>query len=345
MRSVEHNAEQIRGNYDAALRGVGESIAELDRSTQQELVTQVQAKLQVVKLTKDALTARTRELERVINEVTEEVESSTKLQVVCRAPEIVKLITDIKLDPAEDLAASVTEVPTDFATSIKPNFVGGTLRISNFASIAADGETGEAVYGDAVSSCGQQWRLKAYPHGVKVAPHPRPAAAPPRSGGRSSQAGRATHLSLYVELVAGPSRAELGVVPLYDWRISLVRARLPLKQRVRAVVDPRIVHQHVHSADPLCRRQHRRSVPHIHRRHPRPPAAGQCRNLLRHRLERTQPPAPQHHLAAAPRQLERNLPAQPAASARHKGHVAVEIRGPPPHFLSGRGWRRWRSCT
>ncbi|KAL7294577.1 hypothetical protein TKK_0012037 [Trichogramma kaykai] len=188
IQEVERNVKSIRTAKDEKVREIRNAveliIARLD--------SQLKAKLSTLTGQKNVLSHETEELEALLKNIDQQLNSSTKSELISQSAEIIHIINQSHQKPMISFVTAT--VPSDFPSEIVPEFDNGTFIIRNFSKLQMKADP---VYSSPLHVNGLCWRLKVYPDG--------------------NGAVRGNFLSVFLELSAG-----LPETSKYEYRVEMV---------------------------------------------------------------------------------------------------------------------------
>lgn len=156
IKDVERNVETVRNAKDDKVREIRNAIdlmvGRLDSHLKQKLLTLMRQK--------SSLTRETEQLEQLLQEIEQQMNTCSRSQLISKSPELLKMIHQVRIKP---MACYITAtVPADFISEIVPPYDTNSFVMENFTLLQ---QKGVPVYSNELHVNGLQWRLKVYPYG------------------------------------------------------------------------------------------------------------------------------------------------------------------------------------
>lgn len=188
VQEVEKNVESVRSAKDERVREIRNAV----ESMIARLDSQLKAKLITLMGQKNVLTQETEQLETILQEVDQQLHSSTRSELIAKSDDLSRVIHQIRKKP---MASFVTApVSADFQSEIVPGYDSSTFIMQNFSALQ---RKADPVYSPPLHINGLCWRLKVYPDGNGVV--------------------RGNYLSVFLELSAGLPEASK-----YEYRVEMI---------------------------------------------------------------------------------------------------------------------------
>ncbi|XP_055950619.1 uncharacterized protein LOC129984703 [Argiope bruennichi] len=201
VQEVEKSVESVRVAKDERVHEIRHAVEHMIS----RLDAQLKSKLLTLMAQKNSLSQETEQLETVLKSVEQQLNTSSKSELIIQSNEILQNMAEIQSKP---MASFVTAaVPADFPSEIVPAYDGSTFVMHNFSVLQ---QRADPVYSPPLHVCGLTWRLKVYPDGNGVV--------------------RGNYLSVFLELSAG-----LPETSKYEYRVEMIHqaSRDPSKTVVR----------------------------------------------------------------------------------------------------------------
>ncbi|XP_058794150.1 E3 ubiquitin-protein ligase TRIM37-like [Phymastichus coffea] len=188
VQEVERNVESVRSAKDERVREIRNAvelmIARLD--------AQLKSKLLTLMGQKNLLTLETEQLEALLQDIEQQLHSSSQSELITRSAELSHIIYQVRKKP---MTSFVTPpVPADFPSEIVPGYDSATFAMQHFSQLQLKADP---VYSAPLHINGLCWRLKVYPDGNGVV--------------------RGNYLSVFLELSAG-----LPETSKYEYRVEMI---------------------------------------------------------------------------------------------------------------------------
>ncbi|KAJ8687343.1 hypothetical protein QAD02_023137 [Eretmocerus hayati] len=188
VQEVERNVESVRAAKDERVREIRNAvelmIARLD--------SQLKAKLLTLMGQKNSLTLETEQLEALLQDIEQQLLTSSRSELIARSAEISHIIYQVRKKPMTSFVTA--PVPADFPSEIVPGYDSATFAMQNFSQLRMKADP---VYSAPLHINGLCWRLKVYPDGNGVV--------------------RGNYLSVFLELSAG-----LPETSKYEYRVEMI---------------------------------------------------------------------------------------------------------------------------
>ncbi|GFW32485.1 e3 ubiquitin-protein ligase TRIM37 [Trichonephila clavipes] len=201
VQEVEKSVESVRVAKDERVHEIRHAVEHMIS----RLDAQLKSKLLTLMAQKNSLSQETEQLETVLKNVEQQLNSSNKSELIVLSNEILQNMAEIQSKPMTSFVTAA--VPADFPSEIVPAYDGSTFVMHNFSVLQ---QRADPVYSPALHVCGLTWRLKVYPDGNGVV--------------------RGNYLSVFLELSAG-----LPETSKYEYRVEMIHqgSRDPSKTVVR----------------------------------------------------------------------------------------------------------------
>lgn len=138
------------------------------------------------------LSKETEQLERLVQEIDYQMDSSSHSQLINKSPELLMMIMQAQLKSTKSYISA--PIPPDFASELVPQYDSCSFLIERFSQLQMEGL---AVYSKSLLVNGLCWRLKVYPCGNGPA--------------------RGEYLSVFLELSSGPPGSSK-----YEYRVQMM---------------------------------------------------------------------------------------------------------------------------
>lgn len=195
LRELSSYVEKVEFNV-MIVRDTKEERAKEIRDAVELMIGRLDAQLKVKLMTlmrqKRFLTKETEQLERLVQEIDLQVESSSHSQLINKSPELLMMIMHSQLKSTKHYVSA--PIPPDFASELVPPYDTCTFLIERFTALQLEGL---AVYSKSLLVNGLCWRLKVYPCGNGPA--------------------RSEYLSVFLELSSGPPGSSK-----YEYRVQML---------------------------------------------------------------------------------------------------------------------------
>ncbi|KAF7995109.1 hypothetical protein HCN44_004581 [Aphidius gifuensis] len=188
IQDVDKNVECIRQAKDERVREIRNAI-ELMIS---RLDSQLKAKLLILMGQKNSLTLESEQLELLLQEIENQLTTSTRSELIIKSSELTRMIHQIRKKPITSFLTP--QIPADFNSEIVPTYDCSTFVMQNFTQLQLKADP---VYSLPLHVNGLCWRLKVYPDGNGVV--------------------RGNYLSVFLELSAG-----LPEISKYEYRVEMI---------------------------------------------------------------------------------------------------------------------------
>ncbi|XP_037926473.1 E3 ubiquitin-protein ligase TRIM37-like isoform X2 [Hermetia illucens] len=188
IQEVEQNVEIVRNAKDEKVREIRNAVELMIG----RLDSQLKMKLVSLMRHKNSLAQEIEQLEHLLQEIEQQINSYSRPQLIAKSPELIKMIQQVRMKPITNYVTS--PITADFRSEILPEYDTGSFTLMNFSQLK---QSGKAVYSDPLVNYGLQWRLKVYPNG--------------------NGAVRGEYLSVFLELTYGypePSK--------YEYRVQMI---------------------------------------------------------------------------------------------------------------------------
>lgn len=188
VQDVEKNVESVKHAKDERVREIRNAVELMIA----RLESQLTRKLNTLMGQRNQLTQETEILDSVLQEIDQQLRSTSKNELINESPKILQLLEQVYRKP---MASFVTApVPAEFNSEIVPPYDRSTFIMNNFSVLQT---RTDPVYSQPLCVSGLSWRLKVYPDGNGIV--------------------RGNYLSVFLELSAGlpePSK--------YEYRVEMV---------------------------------------------------------------------------------------------------------------------------
>lgn len=144
-----------------------------------------------------------RKLEKLQNEIDEEIGQSAKNKLISKSSELVKKLKNSQKNPVNKFENF--SVSYEFESEVIPAYESGSFTIENYSTAKL---VSEVLYSSNIEYNGLIWRLKVYPNGNGVA--------------------KGSYLSVFLELVKG-----YGESAKYDYKVEMLNHTNPLRSVLR----------------------------------------------------------------------------------------------------------------
>ncbi|GAB6030286.1 hypothetical protein CHUAL_005961 [Chamberlinius hualienensis] len=188
VQEVEKNVESVRQAKDEKCREIHNAVELISN----RLESQLKSKLLTLMGQKNSLTQETEQLETLLQELEQKLQSSSKSDLINSSHDLLQNIKQVYRKPMGSFVTAA--VPADFTSEIVPLYDSSTFVMNNFSSLQ---QKADPVYSPPLVVNGLQWRLKVYPDGNGVV--------------------RGNYLSVFLELSAG-----LPEISKYEYRVEMI---------------------------------------------------------------------------------------------------------------------------
>lgn len=161
LRELSEHVEKLEFNVMLVRDTKEERVKEIRNAVDQmigRLDTQLKVKLMTLMRQKRFLTKETEQMERLVQEIDYQVETSSQSQLIVKSPELLMMIMQAQMKSTKSYVS--THVPPDFTSELVPQYDTCTFLIERFTLLQLEGL---AVYSKSLLVNGLCWRLKVYP--------------------------------------------------------------------------------------------------------------------------------------------------------------------------------------